>query len=206
MFNQNLFIMKNELFSDKNVKLVVTAKTIKGTSFVGLRDYSNAQGEVSNYTINAGISYFNVLTSDYQKLIDIQNDIVLTLKKQYPIAVVEKAYYEVLTSLEKRLSDEETKEQLRAEGDKTIAQSDAQINAYINLAKGVKLHKDTMQLHVFGLVVRKTILQPTEYKKTKSRELTIVKNKIKKLCEFKQDKYRTFIFNKGDVKMQGIEI
>jgi hypothetical protein len=206
MFNQNLFIMKNELFSDKNVKLVVTAKTIKGTSFVGLRDYSNAQGEVSNYTINAGISYFNVLTSDYQKLIDIQNDIVLTLKKQYPIAVVEKSYYEVLTSLEKRLSDEETKEQLRAEGDKTIAQSDAQINAYINLAKGVKLHKDTMQLHVFGLVVRKTILQPTEYKKTKSRELTIVKNKIKNLCEFKQDKYRTFIFNKSDVKMQGIEI
>jgi hypothetical protein len=206
MFNQNLFIMKNDLFSDKNVKLVVTAKTIKGTSFVGLRDYSNAQGEVSNYTINAGISYFNVLTSDYQKLIDIQNDIVLTLKKQYPIAVVEKAYYEVLTSLEKRLSDEETKEQLRAEGDKTIAQSDAQINAYINLAKGVKLHKDTMQLHVFGLVVRKTILQPTEYKPTKSRELTIVKNKIKKLCEFKQDKYRTFIFNKGDIKMQGIEI
>jgi hypothetical protein len=206
MFNQNLFIMKNDLFSDKNVKLVVTAKTIKGTSFVGLREYSNAQGEVSNYTINAGISYFNVLTSDYQKLIDIQNDIVNTLKKQYPIAVVEKAYYEILTSLEKRLSDEETKEQLRAEGDKTIAQSDAQINAYINLAKGVKLHKDTMQLHVFGLVVRKTILQHTEYKETKSRELTIVKNKIKKLCEFKQDKYRTFIFNKGDVKMQGIEI
>lgn len=198
--------MKNDLFSDKNVKLVVTAKTIKGTSFVGLREYSNAQGEVSNYTINAGISYFNVLTSDYQKLIDIQNDIVNTLKKQYPIAVVEKAYYEILTSLEKRLSDEETKEQLRAEGDKTIAQSDAQINAYINLAKGVKLHKDTMQLHVFGLVVRKTILQHTEYKETKSRELTIVKNKIKKLCEFKQDKYRTFIFNKGDVKMQGIEI
>lgn len=198
--------MKNDLFSDKNVKLVVTAKTIKGTSFVGLREYSNAQGEVSNYTINAGISYFNVLTSDYQKLINIQNDIVDVLKKQYPIAVVEKAYYEILTSLEKRLSDEETKEQLRAEGDKTIAQSDAQINAYINLAKGVKLHKDTMQLHVFGLVVRKTILQATEYKETKSRELTIVKNKIKKQCDFKQDKYRTFIFNKGDVKMQGIEI
>jgi hypothetical protein len=206
MFNQNLFIMKNDLFSDKNVKLVVTAKTIKGTSFVGVRDYSNTQGEVSNYTINAGFSYVNVLTNDYQNLIEKQNDIFAVLKKSYPIAVVKKAYSELLTSLEKRLSDEKTKEQLRAEGDKTIAQSDAQINAYINLAKGVKLHKDTMQLHVFGLVVRKTILQPTEYKETKSRELTIVKNKIKKLCEFKQDKYRTFIFNKGDVKMQGIEI
>jgi hypothetical protein len=198
--------MKNELFSYKNVKLVVTAKTIKGTSFVGVREYSNAQGEVSNYTINAGISYFNVLTNDYRMLMAKSIDVFAVLKKNYPIAVIDKAYSELLTSLEKRLSDEKIKEQLRAEGDKTIAQSDAQINAYINLAKGVKLHKDTMQLHVFGLVVRKTILQATEYKETKSRELTIVKNKIKKLSEFKQDKYRTFIFNKGEVKMQGVEI
>ncbi len=206
MFNQNLFIMKNELFSDKNVKLVVTAKTIKGTSFVGVRDYENKQGEVSNYTINAGISYLNVLKHDYQSLIDKQADVYAVLNKNYPIAVIDEAYKQVLTSLEKRLSDEETKDKLRAEGVKTIAQSDAQINAYVNIAKGVKLHKDTLQLHVFGLVVKKTVLVPTEYKATKSRELTIVKNKIEKLCDFKQSKYRTFIFNKADVKMQGIEI
>ncbi len=158
MFNQNLFIMKNELFSDKNVKLVVTAKTIKGTSFVGVRDYQNKQGEVSNYTINAGISYLNVLKHDYQSLIDKQADVYAVLNKNYPIAVIDKAYTEVLTSLEKRLSDEETKDKLRAEGDETIARSDAQINAYVNIAKGVKLHKDTLQLHVFGLVVKKKAL------------------------------------------------
>jgi len=191
---------------DKNLKLLVTAKTIKGTSFVGVRDYQNTQGEVSNYTINVGFTYENVLTHDFTNLKNKQKEVLTILKKSYPIAVIKQAYSEVYNSLEKRLSDEQTKAELRAENDETIARSDAQINAYINLAKGVKLHKDTMQLHVFGLVVRKTILQPIEYKQTKSRELTIVKNKIKKLCEFKQDKYRTFIFNKSEIKMQGIAI
>lgn len=198
--------METNLYSEKNVKLVVTAKTIKGTSFVGVRTYENKQGEISNYTINAGISYVNVLKHDYQNLIEKQKEVYAVLNKNYPIAVIDEAYKQVLTSLEKRLSDEQTKEQLRAEGDKTIAQSDAQINAYINIAKGVKLHKDTLQLHVFGLVVKKTILKPIQYKEVKSRELTIVKNKIEKLCEFKQSKYRTFIFSKSEVKMQGIEI
>jgi hypothetical protein len=191
---------------DKNLKLLVTAKTIKGTSFVGIRDYENKQGEISNYTINAGITYENVLIHDFTNLKNKQKEVLTILKKTYPIAVIQQAYNEVYNSLEKRLSDEQTKAKLRAEGDETIARSDAQINAYISLAKGVKLHKDTMQLHVFGLVVKKTILEPIEYKQTKSRELTIVKNKIEKLCEFKQAKYRTFIFNKADVKMQGVEI
>lgn len=198
--------MDNSLFSDKNIKLVVTAKTIKGTSFVGIRDYENKQGEISNYTVNAGISYENVLIHDFTNLKDKQTEIVAVLKKSYPIAVVEQAYKELYNSLEKRLSDEQTKAKLRSEGDETIKRSDAQINAYINIAKGVKLYKETMQLHVFGLVVRKTVLKPIEYKETKSRELTIVKNKIEKLCDFKQSKYRTFIFNKADVKMKGIEI
>ena len=191
---------------DKNLKLLVTAKTIKGTSFVGVRDYRNKQGELSNYTINAGITYENVLIHDFTNLKNKQKEVLTILKKSYPIAVIKQAYSEVYNSLEKRLSDEQTKAKLRAEGDETIVRSDAQINAYISLAKGVKLHKDTMQLHVFGLVVKKTILEPTEYKEVKSRELTIVKGKIEKICEFKQAKYRTFIFNKADVKMQGVEI
>ncbi len=198
--------METNLFSDKNVKLVVTAKTIKGTSFVGIRDYVNKQGELSNYTLNVGINYENVLKNDFNTLKNNQVEIVETLKKSYPIAIIEQAYNELLTSLEKRLSDEITKANLRAENDKTILASDAQIDAYINLTKGIKLHKDTMQLHVFGLVVKKTVLKAIAYKQTKSRELTIVKNKIEKFCDFKQSKYRTFIFNKADVKIKGIQI
>ena len=84
--------------------------------------------------------------------------------------------------------------------------SDAQKDAYIHITKGIKVNKETSQIHVFGLVQRKTVLKAIEYKQTNSRELTIVQNKIKKLCEFKQDKYRSFIFDKAEVKLQGVTI
>jgi hypothetical protein len=198
--------MENTKTTLQNALLLVTAKKIKNNHFVGVRDYVNKQGEKSNYLINSGISYLKILNDDLQSLTENKKDIFATLQKSYSTELIEQAFDNVLTSLNKRLADEETKEQLRAEGDKTIAQSDAQIDAYINLATGVKLHKDSLKIHVYGLVVRKTILEPIEYKKVNSRDLTIVQNKIKKLAEFKQDSYRTFIFEKAEVKMQGITI
>jgi hypothetical protein len=198
--------MENTKTTLQNALLLVTAKKIKNNHFVGVRDYVNKQGEKSNYLINSGVSYLKILNDDLQSLTENKKDIIETLQKSYPIELINTAFDNVLTSLNKRLSDETTKEQLRAEGDKTIAQSDAQIDAYINLATGVKLHKDSLKIHVYGLVVRKTILQAIEYKKVNSRDLTIVQNKIKKLAEFKQDSYRTFIFDKAEVKMQGITI
>jgi hypothetical protein len=198
--------MENTKTTLENALLLVTAKKIKNNHFVGVRDYVNKQGEKSNYLINSGVSYLKILNDDLQSLTENKKDIFATLQKSYSTELIEQAFNNVLTSLNKRLSDETTKEQLRAEGDKTIAQSDAQIDAYINLATGVKLHKDSLKIHVYGLVVRKTILQAIEYKKTNSRDLTIVQNRIKKLAEFKQDSYRTFIFDKAEVKMQGITI
>ena len=128
------------------------------------------------------------------------------LQKDYSTELVETAYNNVYVSLEKRLSSDEVKEALRQQNDKTIGLSDAQKDAYIHLTKGVKLHIETMQLHVFGLVVKKTVIKSIEYKETKSRELTIIQNKIKKVCEFKQDKYRNFIFDKAEVQLQGITV
>lgn len=186
--------------------VVAVAKTIKSTSFVGIRNYANKQGEISNQTILAGISYENCLLNDFKVLQEKEKELFVILQNEYSKEVIEKAYQNVFTSLEKRLSSEEVKEVLRLENDKTIALSDAQINAYKHLAKGVKMNKETLQIHIFGLVVKKTILQPIEYKETKSKELTIVQNKIKKLCNFKQDKYRTFIFDNSEIKMQGLTL
>lgn len=186
--------------------VVAVAKTIKSTSFVGVRNYENKQGEISNQTILAGISYENCLLNDFKVLQEKQKEVFVILQNEFSKEVIEKAYQNVFTSLEKRLSSEEVKEALRLENDKTINLSDGQINAYKHLAKGVKMNKETLQIHIFGLVVKKTILQPIEYKETKSRELTIVQNKIKKLCNFKQDKYRTFIFDNSEIKMQGVTL
>ena len=206
MYSNQLTHTHNMTTSTKNSVLLAVAKTIKGTTFVGVRNYENKQGEISNQTIVAGITYENCLLNDFKVLQEKQNEIFETLQKNYPIELIETAFKNVYNSLEKRLSSEEVKEALRLENDKTIALSDAQKNAYLHLAKGVKLNKETLQIHIFGLVVKKTILQSIEYKETKSRELTIVQNKIKKLCQFKQDKYRNFIFDKAELKLQGIEI
>ncbi len=206
MYSNQLTHTHNMTTSTKNSVLLAVAKTIKGTTFVGVRNYENKQGEISNQTIVAGITYENCLLNDFKVLQEKQNEIFETLQKNYPIELIETAFKNVYNSLEKRLSSEDVKEALRLENDKTIALSDAQKNAYKHLAKGVKLNKETLQIHIFGLVVKKTILQSIEYKETKSRELTIVQNKIKKLCQFKQDKYRNFIFDKAELKLQGIEI
>jgi len=187
-------------------KLLVAAKTIKGTSFIGIRNYANKQGEVSNQTIIAGITYENCLINDFKVLQENKDKVFGILQKDYSTELVETAYNNVYVSLEKRLSSDEVKEALRQQNDKTIGLSDAQKDAYIHLTKGVKLHIETMQLHVFGLVVKKTVIKPIEYKETKSRELTIIQNKIKKVCEFKQDKYRSFVFSKAEVQLQGITI
>lgn len=190
----------------ENLGLVLVAKTIKGTSYVGIRNYENKQGEVSNQTIIAGITYENCLLNDFKVLQENQNKVFEVLGKDYSNELIEKAYKNLYDSLEKRLSSEEVKEALRQQNDKTIMLSDAQKDAYVHITKGIKVNKETNQIHVFGLVQRKTVLKAIEYKQTNSRELTIVQNKIKKLCEFKQDKYRSFIFDKAEVKLQGVTI
>lgn len=195
--------MKNSI---KALVLTAVAKTVKGTTFVGIRGYKNSQGEVSNQTVLVGINYENVLIHDFKVLKEKKNEVIETLEKSYKKEVVLKAFENVYNSLEKRLSDEQTKETLRLQGDATIKASDAQKDAYIHLAKGVKKAVETNEIHIFGLVVKKTILEPIEYKTVNSRELTIVQNKIKKFCEFKQDKFKTFKFSEGTIKLQGIEI
>jgi len=189
-----------------NQVVVAVAKTIKGNAFVGMQNYTNKQGEVSNQTLIAGFSYENAMLKDFDSLKTKQAEIFAELEKNYSKELVLKAYTNVYESLEKRLSSEEVKAELRKQNDKTIRLSDAQNDAYITLAKGIRKHIETNEIHIFGLVVRKKVLVPIEYKETNSRDLTIVQNKIKKLCEFKQDKVRTFIFAQGTLKIQGITI
>jgi hypothetical protein len=189
----------------QNNNVVAIGKTIKGTTFVGTT-YRNAQGELSRQLIVSGITYENLLLNDFNSLQANQNNVFSSLEKQFSVELITLAYNNLFSSLEKRLSNPETKAKLLAEKDSTIVRSQAQKDAYTHLAKGIKQHNETNEIHVFGLCVKKTILEAIEYKETKSKELTIVQNKIKKLCDFKQTKYKTFIFQKGEFKMKGLTL
>jgi hypothetical protein len=185
--------------------LLAIGKTIKGTTFVGTT-YRNAQGELSKQLIVSGISYENLLVNDFNSLQANQSTIFEKLEKDYSIELITQAYNNLYSSLEKRLSNPETKAKLLEQNDSTIVRSQAQIDAYVHLAKGIKKHIETNEIHVFGLVVKKRVIEPIEYKQTKSKELTIVQNKIKKIADFKQSKYKTFVFQQGEFKMQGLTL
>jgi hypothetical protein len=183
--------------------LLLTTHRINGVSFLGIRNYQNTQGEISNQTLNVGVSYEKAMQNDFFSLQINKEKIMLDLAKTFELALIEKAYNELYVSLEKRLSSPEIKELLRLENDSTIKRSDAQKDAFTHITTGVKVHDETGKIHVYGFVERKTVLVPIEYPKTQTRELTICKRTIEKLCKCKLSKYKTFYFDKAEVRVNG---
>lgn len=169
------------------VATLVACKTIKGTSFVGIRNYKNSQGEVSNQTFIVGINYGKLLENDLEKLKAFD---IAPLIAKYDKETVSKAYQELLVSLVKRTATELEKEVLRENGDTTINRSDAQSEAYEHVAKGLK--KQDGCLYIYGLTVKKTVIEAVEYPTVNSQLKTIVKNEIKKLADLKETKYKQF--------------
>ncbi len=105
----------------------------------------------------------------------------------------------------KRTASELEKAVLREAGDSTINRSDAQSEAYINVAKGLKMQDEC--LYIYGLSVKKTVLVEGVYPTVKSQLKTIVKNEITKLAELKEGKYRQFkLGGIEELKIQGFSI
>jgi len=185
-----------------NVATIVACKTINGTSFVGVRNYENSKDEVSNQTFVVGINYANLLDNDLKtlKAFDIK-----PLIAKYNKEVVTKAYTELLNSLIKRTATELEKAILRASNDSTINRSDAQSDAYENVAKGLKM-KDN-NLYIYGLCVKKTVLVEGNYPTVNSQLKTIVKNEIKKSANLKETKFKQFkLGNLEELNIQGFTI
>lgn len=199
MTTQATTIEKN--INDKFATLVA-CKTIKGTTFVGVRNYENKQGEISNQTFLVGINYGKLLENDLKTL---QAFDIAPLIEKYDKEIVTKAYTELISSLVKRTASEMEKDVLRELEDVTIKRSDAQSDAYVNVAKGLKA-KDN-DLYIYGLSVKKTVLVSVEYPPVKSQLKTIVKNEITKLAKLRGGKYKQFkLGNIETLKIQGFEI
>ena len=188
----------------KGIKAIVTAKTIKGTSFVGIRGYENSKGEVSNQTLLVGYNYVTMLKNDFETLKKVD---IITVIAKYGKEVATTAYSELLTSLAKLTATEQEKEQLKKQNDSTINRSNGQTDAFTTLAKGIKQHNETGKIYVTGLCVAKTVIVEGTYKVVNSRAKTLAKKDIKKLANLKNDKIRRFTFNSiNELKLQGVTI
>lgn len=180
----------------------VVVKTIKGTSFVSVREYQNSKGEVSNQTFLVGFDYENMLKNDLAKLKAFD---VNLLGEGVNKEVAQLGLNELIESLEKRLSSDEFKAQLLSEGDSTMIRSEAQKNAYTPVCKGLKMQDNN--LYIFGLEVRKTVIVPIEYKAVNSQPKTIAKKQIEKVEDVRSRKYKMFkLGGLETLQLQGVSI
>lgn len=170
------------------IKTLVTAKTIKGTSFVGIREYLNSSNELSNQTILVGASY------EKAKEMDIET------AREFDINSYDSPFSEALRIQAK----EKIVSSLVSPGK---AQSEAQKASYTHVGPGLKIHNESGELMVYGFVVAKHVIEPGQYKDKNSKELTLCQDEMKKKMNLRTGKYRQFILGKvADLRLQGISI
>jgi hypothetical protein len=168
--------------------IVAKFAELNGAKFVGIREYcSSTSGEVCNHVVNANFSYGKAVQSDLKKLKNSNSEDVQTIAEKFKVTteLVEQAILDLTTSFEKNMNPETASKQ-------SIAQKDA----YIPVTNAIKLHKETLKLHIYALSVWKgePIVEGV-YKEVNSRPLTIAKNAVKKYFNFTTAKYRNFIID-----------
>jgi len=178
-------------------------ENLKGASFVGLNGYeSKTSGEVSNVVICTNLSVETAKQKDLNTLLNCNESDLLGVSNSsnLPLDVCKIALAELIASAQKNLS-----ENLEERSN----QSQGQTDAFVNLGNGLKLHKETLALHIFGISISKTVLCEGTYKSVNSSQKTLAKKAITKFLDLRAGKFRTFIVTNCEcvnVSGQHIEI
>ncbi len=165
--------------------LIKSLANLDGVKFVAVKNYENANGEISNYVVNCGASYGNAKDADLKAL---ENPEILKGIDFGSVAMyAEQARIALIEAIKKPSN-----------------QSTAQTEAYMTVAPNVRLHLESGRLFVFGFTLpnSKVILKEGVYPSVNSAPLTIAKDKIRKVL--KHTKFRQFAFDQlQEVKVNG---
>lgn len=188
--------MKNQ---KNEMSLLAQFENLKGCKFIAIRQYnSKTTGEIANHILLANFSYGNAVKKDLTALQGATGNDALNIAKEgnFDIELVNKAI-EKLTNSFINNQNKETQSN----------QSKGQQDTYVNITNSIKIHKETLKVHIFALHVSKEILVRGEYKTVNSRELTLCQNAVKKYFAFSTAKYRNFIIDSeyltGNVSISG---
>lgn len=159
-------------------------ENLNGAKFINLNGYINEAGEVANHNILVNINVMNAKKTDNEILHNTNVEVISKKSaKTFALDIFNLALSEMIISSDKNIS--ENKE------DRT-AQSQAQTDAYIQIGKGLKLHKETGLIHIFGFKNKKKILTPGVYKPVNSSDKTLAKKEITKVLNLRSGKFHTF--------------
>ena len=152
--------------------------TEKGCKFMTFLYTSKGTGETSKYQINFGIDYHNAVEADK-----------LALESYEPKDELEKeAKTQMLQSMTETLTE-------------GVSSSYTQKETFDNIGKGIRQHRETGELYIYGFVQSKEqVAPPTKEKKpVNSRPLTLAKKSIEKACEFKRNRFGQFILTPQNI-------
>lgn len=152
--------------------------TNNGCRFMSFLYTSKGTGETSKYLINFGIDYHNACAEDK-----------VLLESYIPKDTLEEtAKAEMLQSLNETLTN-------------GVSSSYTNADTFVQIGKGIRQHKETNELYVWGFVESKEqVAPPTNPKKpVNSRPLTLAKREIEKACNFKRMKFGQFILNPSNI-------
>jgi hypothetical protein len=152
--------------------------TANGCKFITFLYQTKGTGEVSKYQINFGIDYRNACQIDFD-----------ALQAYNPKDTLEEtAKAEMLQSLTETLTE-------------GVSQSYTQKDTFESIGKGIRQHKETGEIYIYGFIQSKEQVEPpTNPKKpVNSRPLTLAKKAIEKACQFKRSKFGQFIINPDNI-------
>lgn len=170
------------------MSIVEALSSIRPSStFLSLRGYRSESGELADYQLAFHMSYKSALERS-----------IAAVEAHVPADDLEaQAKSEVLASYRASLAKIEAGEE--PENDVY----DRVLDATGTPIKGIKYHRESGKLHLYGLLVRKATIEPGNRKEVKSRPLTIAKDALRKLGPV--SRFRQFIVDPAHVSVVVVE-
>ena len=160
---------------------------LKSASFIGIENYTNKYDEIANISLLTNVDYLEAKKKDLATLKSLTDadlkDVQKSSKIELPFNVLQTALAEMIESKEKNLSENPA--------DRTN-QSKGQADAYVHLTPSVRLHKETMNVFVSGLLNHKNVLQEGTYPERNKKVKTLCKEAIAKHCDLRMEKFRQY--------------
>lgn len=182
--------MNNMNNEQKEVVEIIKKSLASGCKFVSFVYRTKGTHELARHTIALGVNLERVYKRDRS---------ILSGKLAHLSGLQETAAREMLASLNDSLKN-------GIGNNANYTQKDI----YDNIGKGVKIHRESGEIEIYGFSHRKEVLEDGEYKKVNSSAITLAKKEIKK--SLKTSKFRQFSLSKlraakiaGDVIILDVE-
>lgn len=173
---------------DKKQFVAELAKLRPPATFLYLHKYRNEFCEVSDFSIIFHMNYENALKRSIEALDEVipKSNLEADAKRDLIYSYRDSIKKIASTPLNK-INDEYTRF----------------FDTKGNYIKGVKMHTATNTLYLYGLVVKKYVVSPGWYPPDNRRELTVAKDKLRRLCPV--EKFRQFRILPDQVERISVE-